>query len=60
MSLSSHQDTAERVITYGIGIGAMTLPQLLEATTSIFTCLAAIGGFVLVCLRIRFEWKNRK
>ena len=60
MSMSSQQDTAERVITYGIGIGAMSLPHLLDVTTSIFTCLAAIGGFVLVVMRIHYEWKNRK
>ncbi len=60
MPLSFHQDTTERVITYGIGITAMTLPELMHETTNLFTCLAAIGGFILVCLRIRFEWKNRK
>ena len=57
--MSQHHDTAERVVTYGIGLGAMTLPQLLDGVTSAFTCLAAIGGFVLVCIRIRYEWKNR-
>jgi hypothetical protein len=56
MRQSEHIQSA---LSYGIGFTAMSLPQILEGATSLFTCLAAFGGFVLVCLRVRYEWKRR-
>lgn len=52
-------ETADKVVTYAIGFGAMSLPQMLDGVTGLFTCLAAVAGFVLVCLRVRYEWRRR-
>lgn len=53
------QETAGAVVTYVIGIIAMCLHWILDNGTGLFTTLTAIGGFIVVCLRIRYEWKRR-
>jgi hypothetical protein len=58
---SQPQEAAERVITYTIGGFAMLAPNIkewLDIGTSLFTFLTAVGGFVLVCWRLHYDWKK--
>ena len=51
-------EKADSAASYAIGIGAMTIPQFIAGATSIFQLLITIGGFIIVCLRIRYEFKK--
>lgn len=52
-------------IDYTLGGLALTAPAwfpmqwTMADTTAFFVMLTAIGGFVLICLRIWRAWKNR-
>ena len=47
---------------YAIGAVATSLPFWVPSmtdTTNFFVMLTAIGGFVLVCIRLWRQWKHR-
>lgn len=56
------QHKIDGAITYtigGIGISMPIIQEWLSIGTTLFGFLAAVGGFFLVCLRIRYEMKKK-
>lgn len=55
--------SAQAKIDYALGGAAITSPvwvPTMADTTQFFVMLTAIGGFVLICIRIWRNWKRGK
>jgi hypothetical protein len=53
-------DKLEGALTYTIGATGMSLPMLLKFGTDVLTFLTALGGFILVCWRLQYDYRKRK
>ncbi|MGD9866717.1 MAG: hypothetical protein AB7U38_01825 [Hyphomicrobiales bacterium] len=61
-SLGHEMSRFNAKVDVALASAAMSAPLWLPSmadTTSFFVMLSAIGGFILICLRIWRAWKNR-
>jgi hypothetical protein len=56
--MSQVQENIESVKSYAIGIGSMTISQALHNASDLLQFLTLCGGFVIVVLRIRYDWRR--